>query len=287
MQRREFMKLGAGLVGAASGLGLAQAGPAFAAGAKSPGEWKSLFKGRDLSGWYSVLNKSGRGVAEKTGLVTVEEGMLHMMGNVDTDAQPEIGYISTEQEYENVHLLVEFKWGMKRFNPRRYVKRDNGILYGLQSDKVWPPCVELQIEEGDVGDAILVGGQRGIQAPHYNGLIGMGVTSEGFMPADVAPKPYWGTHSETDHVAAELKTNHKFKEGNFEKLDDWNTLELIWQGDKAAHIVNSRCVNVVTNIEYPDPANPGRFLPLKRGRIALEIEYAETWFRRVDIRSLG
>ena len=43
-------------------------------------------------------------------------------------------------------------------------------------------------------------------------------------------------------------------------------------------------VNVATRIQQPDPQNPGQFIPLTRGKIAIEIEYAEIWFRRIEVR---
>ncbi|HTF67755.1 MAG TPA: family 16 glycoside hydrolase [Edaphobacter sp.] len=73
----------------------------------------------------------------------------------------------------------------------------------------------------------------------------------------------------------------------FERLDDWNVVEVIWQGDKAVHIVNGRTVNAVTNLQQPDPQNPGKFIPLTRGKIAIEIEYAETWFRRIEVKAIS
>ena len=42
--------------------------------------WVSLFNDRDLTGWYSMLQKSGKGVAEKKRIITVENEMLHIMG---------------------------------------------------------------------------------------------------------------------------------------------------------------------------------------------------------------
>ena len=69
-------------------------------------------------------------------------------------------------------------------------------------------------------------------------------------------------------------------------IDQWNTVEVIWQGDRAAHIVNGRTVNVATRLQQPDPQNPGQFIPLTRGKIAIEIEYAEIWFRRIEVKAI-
>jgi hypothetical protein len=235
--------------------------------------WVSLLNGRDLKGWYTFLSDSGRGVAEQRGMVTMEEEMLHIMGNQAGRTPAEAGYLATTQEFENVHIRVEYKWGVKRFAPRAFSKRDNGLLYGLVgADKVWPTMVECQIEEGDVGDAFL-SGTRGIQDQHPNGLFGQELTTHGW---DVPPVQ-----------SPETLTFRAIKDGNFENLDTWNVVEVIWQGDRAAHIVNGRAVNALSKLEQPDPHNAGKFIPLTRGKIAIEIEYAEIWFRRIEVKSLA
>ncbi len=77
------------------------------------------------------------------------------------------------------------------------------------------------------------------------------------------------------------------KDGNFEDLNGWNVVEVIWQGDRAAHIVNGRTVNMVSHLQQADPQNPGKFIPLTRGKIGIEIEYGEIWFRRIEVKSLA
>jgi hypothetical protein len=74
--------------------------------------------------------------------------------------------------------------------------------------------------------------------------------------------------------------------GDFEKLDDWNVVEVIARGDRSTHIVHGRIVNLVSGIQQPDPQNAGQFLPLTRGKIAIEIEHAECWYRRIEIKPL-
>jgi hypothetical protein len=54
----------------------------------------------------------------------------------------------------------------------------------------------------------------------------------------------------------------------------------------AAHIVNGRTVNVATRLQQPDPQNPGQFIPLTRGKTAIEIEYAEIWSRRIEVKAI-
>jgi len=298
MNRRQFLRVSAPLALAPALLtrrGLAQtagpqtpnapAPPLPAAGADG---WVSLINGRDFAGWYSMLQRSGKGVAEEKGLIMIEEQMLHIMGNEEGRFPAEAGYLATNQEFANVHIRVEYKWGMKRHAPRYTPKRDNGLLYGLVGpDRVWPTCAECQIEEGDVGDFFLLGGVRAIQSNHSAGLFG-----EGINPLTGWPKPgepgYRGPGGgRAGQPPPEPVTGRLVKDGNFELLDQWNTVEVIWQGDRAAHIVNGRTVNVATSLQQPDPQNPGQFIPLTRGKIAIEIEYAEIWFRRIEVRALA
>ena len=80
--------------------------------------------------------------------------------------------------------------------------------------------------------------------------------------------------------------DRKINHGSFENLNDWNVVEVIWQGDRSAHIVNGRIVNMISKLQQPDPQNPGQFIPLTRGKIAIEMEFAEIWFRRIEVKSL-
>ena len=281
MNRRDFLKVSVPI--ATSPLWLphvsrAQAvAPLPAAGADG---WISLLNDRDLTGWYTMLQTSGRDVAQGKKMVLIEQEMLHVMGNEIGVEKAEPGYIATNQEFENVHIRVEYKWGVKRFPPRNFTKRDNGLLYGLVGpDKVWPRCVECQIEEGDVGDYFLVDGIRGVQAQHGNGLFGQGLGPNGWTGPGPAPKP--------GAPPPEPTSDRKIKDGNFENLDEWNVVEVIWQGDRSAHIVNGRCVNVCSMLQQPDPQNPGKFIPLTRGKIAIEIEFAEIWYRRIEVKALA
>jgi hypothetical protein len=314
MNRRDFLRTGAPLVLAPAALarqGLAQTAEPAPLPAPGADGWVSLINGRDLTGWYTMLQRSGKGVAEQKGLIMMEEEMLHIMGNEEGSFPAEGGYLATNQEFSNVRIRVEYKWGVKRHAPRFTTKRDNGLLYGLVgADRVWPTCVECQIEEGDVGDFFMLGGARGIQSNHSAGLFGQGLDPLTGWPRPGDPGSRGGGAGGAGAAAggpvgrgragagapggpgragqppAEPVGGRFIKDGNFELLDQWNTVEVIWQGDRAAHIVNGRTVNLATSLRQPDPQNPGQFIPLTRGKIAIEIEYAEIWFRRIEVRAL-
>lgn len=75
--------------------------------------------------------------------------------------------------------------------------------------------------------------------------------------------------------------------GNFEIANGWNVIEVVVQGDRASHILNGVTVNTISTLQQPDPRNAGQFLPLTRGKVAIEIEYAEIWYRRFEIKPLA
>jgi hypothetical protein len=64
-------------------------------------------------------------------------------------------------------------------------------------------------------------------------------------------------------------------------------VEVIAQGDRSTHLVNGITVNTIVNLEQPDPKNPGQYVALTRGKVAIEIEYAEIWYRRFEIKPLS
>jgi hypothetical protein len=142
--------------------------------------WISLINSRGFTGWYSILDTFGRGVAEQKKIISMESEMLHILGNQvndETNDEPyEAGYLATNQEFENVRIRVEYRWGVKQFSSRSIAKRDNGPLYGvIGTDKVLPSCAECQIDERDTGDLYPIGGVRGTKTPHPNGLSGIGI----------------------------------------------------------------------------------------------------------------
>ncbi len=285
MNRRDMLKASLPIAAGAWGLPRWACAQAAAGSLSLPAGgadgWISLLNGHDLTGWYSMLEKSGKDVAQSRKIVMMEEDMLHILGNEVTAERMETGYLATHEEFENVHIRAEYKWGVKRFPPQTLAKRDNGILYGLVgADVVWPTCVECQIEEDDVGDVYLVNGVRGVQPPHNDGLFEQAPGPDGWPRPDIANRLKLGA------PAPEPTTGRKIKDGNFEILDGWNVVEVIWQGDRAAHIVNGRIVNVLTTLQQPDPNQPGKFIPLTRGKIAIEIEYAEIWYRKIEVKSL-
>ncbi|HEY1379277.1 MAG TPA: DUF1080 domain-containing protein [Gemmataceae bacterium] len=235
--------------------------------------WKPLFNGRDLSGWTHFFNGRDKG-ANADDLVRVEDGVIHIYpeGN-DGDKRP-FGYILTAKEYSHYHLRCEYKWGMKRFGSKAKAKRDSGVLYHVVGpDKVWPRCVECQVQEGDTGDIFTVGTRIATTVDPAkqkgpNDKTSMSV----FLPPEKGGLMYsQGTKGITRVVKSETA-----------ERDGWNTVELIVKGDSATQIVNGKVVNRCTDIQQSGAGDT--WVPLTAGRIAFQAEGAEVFYRNIEIK---
>jgi len=198
-------------------------------------KFKPLFNGKDLSGWYSFLKTNGKNKDVDT-VFSVNNSLLKITGK-------EFGYIVTEKSFTDFHLVVEFKWGEKKYPPRENKPRDNGICYYVvPTDKVWPRSVECQIQEGDCGDFWLIDSVTAIvdgvqQGPTKNTRV--------------------------------IK-----KKDNERPTGEWNRIEIIANKGKCTHIVNGVIVNEAENVS------------LHSGRILIQSEGAETYYRKIDIKEL-
>jgi hypothetical protein len=187
----------------------------------------------DLKGWYSYLDTLGKNNdADKN--FKVENGIICIAGK-------KFGYISTEKSYSNYYLKAEFRWGEKKYPPREKDKRDSGILYNFNEsnpDKVWPASFECQVQEDDCGDYWCVG--TTIDSPNQS-------------------ESKWGM-------------KHILRTQNFEKpTGEWNTIEIISNGNQSEHYVNGHLVNCGTNAS------------VSKGKILLQSEGSEVYYRNIEI----
>jgi hypothetical protein len=196
----------------------------------------SLFNGKDLTGWYTYTQKYGKN-NDVENAFTVEDSALHFAGEA-------MGYLCTNDTYKNYYLRVVFRWGEKKYDPRKDDVRDSGILYHFsqgEEDKVWPTSIECQVQENDCGDYYKVGSAT-LQSPN--------VSPEG--------QPY-----------------RVVRTANFEKpIPEWNTIEIICLDNTSEHYVNGQKVN------------EGYDLSVSEGKILLQLEGAEVFYKTVELMPL-
>ncbi|RYY73755.1 MAG: DUF1080 domain-containing protein [Gammaproteobacteria bacterium] len=224
---------------------------------------------KDEKGNYTQavgFDKDERGVF--TTSVVEGEPVLHVTGEI-------YGSVHTKQDFENYHLVVQFKWGTQKWPPRLTEPLDTGILYhvigehGVDYWKAWALSQEFQIMEHNTGDWWQIAGSQidircekvaNETVPVYNpkapilsyGPGGAGITC---MRGKDAEKP----------------------------KGEWNTLELITFGDKSLHIVNGQVVMALSNSRY---TQDGKVIPLTKGKILLQSEAGEAFFKGVKIKSI-
>src|SRR6266550_3878257 len=137
------------------------AGTAGLHAAESDTEWKSLFNGKDLSGWDTYLAPPP-GSKTPLGLNNDPHGVFTV---TKTDGAPAIhvsgeiyGALTAKDEFDNVHIRVEYKWGQKKWPPRDSPRhyRDSGLLYWCigphgAGSAAWMRSVECNVMEKGVG----------------------------------------------------------------------------------------------------------------------------------------
>jgi len=233
-----------------------------------------LFNGKDLTGLYSWLKKSKR--ADPRKVFTVADGMIHVSGEDN-------GYLATEKEYRDYHLIVEYKWGEKTYGAK-YVRNSGILLHAIGPDGgqggVWMTCIECQVAQGCVGDLIVIRGKDkdGKTLPATNssetvlGPDGRTRWQKGGTRTVYSGKQFWWSRHDPDFK--EL-IDTRGKNDVESRLGEWTRVECICAGKRITVIVNGTTVNECFDT-FP-----------AAGKILLQSEGFEIFFRRFELRPLA
>lgn len=230
--------------------------------------WKPLFNGKNLDGWsVHYASKVPDGAPAPTKFFRIEDGAIHVYANEAAGSEQPNAYLLSDGEYQDYKITLEYKWGEKKFAPRAALLRDAGLLYNVHRIREgdWPACFESQIQEGDVGDLWAVSSRAS---------------------STLNPKTQRFTLLEDGGVPVTIGNDGKFervRHGRVNEFPGWNTLEVIVQGDRSMHIVNG-----VPNMRVSDMKawDNGNWVKVDKGRIALQAEAAEIWYRNIKVRPL-
>ena len=256
----------------------------------APAEGKPLFNGKDLSGWETWLGRPNKAIdvpgmtrndkgdyADVVGLNQDPKGVYSVM---EVDGKPAIrisgelwGALTTKEEFENYHFRAEFKWGQKRWPPRENTVRDNGLLYhcvgphGAGSSH-WMKSFEMQIQEKDCGD--------------FHSVAGVIVDVEAELKAPGDPKSPLLYRKGAPKIVG--RVNRILKSPDNEKPSgEWNVVEFFCHGQTAVHVVNGKTVMVLTGLRHKVD---GKEVPLTKGRIQIQSESAEIFWRSIEVRPI-
>src|SRR5687768_109226 len=145
----------------------------LSAASKSSG---SLFDGKSLAAWDTWLGIPHKSVSdldqpknekgEYTTVLGLNRDPKSVFSVATVDGEPAIrisgeifGALTSQEEFGDFHLRLEYRWGDKKWPPREQAPRDSGILYycvgehGLDGrGKFWMQSLECQVQEHDTGD---------------------------------------------------------------------------------------------------------------------------------------
>jgi len=239
-----------------------------------------LFNGRDLDGWevFTVETKH-----ENPGVFTVERGMLKVAGGKGAVAY--FGGLITKREYSNYKLTFAYKWGGPTYGEHKGRARDSGVLLhciGPVEPGPWMTSCEFQIIEGGTGDLILInavqrykqnippvtvklaaeGRQDGNQFVFQAGAQKLEFVDKGRLNWS-GRDPQWKN-----------QTGFRGRQDVESPFGEWTKCEIVTRGDTLAYSVNGRLVNQASG------------LSVTRGRIFLQTEGAEVFYRDIELTPL-
>ncbi len=251
----------------------------------NPGTVK-LFNGKDLTGWDTHTVETGK---ENPGVFTVQKGMLKIAGGTGDKAY--FGGIISKEKYSNYKLVVEYKFTGPTYGTRKDKARDSGVLVhcvGPTDPKYpWLTSYEAQIIEGGLGDILIVNMPGTAYHLDDEGKpIKLSAVAEAVQlkPTEFLYKPgspkinvgegfrrinWWGRDPDWKDVA-DYPDKHKVEK----PLGQWNRMEVICEGDTLLYRVNGKVVNAAEKLTHSS------------GRILVQTEGAEIWFRNIEMTPL-
>jgi hypothetical protein len=245
--------------------------------------WQTLFNGKDLSGWDTYLGPKYDTLLKKResmplGLNNDPSGVFSVVNqgneNLIRISGEHFGGISTTEEFENYHLQLQFKWGQLKWAPRKTAKKDSGLMYhavgphGADGGN-WMRSHEFQVQEGDCGD--------------YWGCAGAIFD----VKAKKDSKNLYVYDETADMLSFGITSSagrHCVKSPDAEKPSgEWNTVDLYCFGSTSVHVLNGKVIMILHNSRQTDE---GKETPLTKGKIQIQSEGAEVFYRSIKIRPI-
>jgi hypothetical protein len=246
-------------------------------------DWQPLLNGSDLTGWETFLGPAWDTLQGKWDTIPVgfnaDPADVFTLADLEGEKVLRIsgehfGGINTMREFENYHFQMQFKWGQQKWPPRKTGKRDSGLMYhavGPQGadNGFWMRSQEFQIQEGDCGDywacAGAVSDITAIMQPDSSYIY----SKEGDLV----------TFSNTSDAG-----RYCIKSPDGEKpYGEWNTLDLYCFEHTSVHLVNGIVTMILRNSRQLEGNSE---IPLTRGKIQIQSEGAEVYFRNIQIRPI-
>ena len=195
----------------------------------------------------------------------------------------EFGGFITRDEFENYHLVVEFKWGTQTWGGRFNKAMDSGILLHCNGPDgnyggFWMASIECQIIEGGCGDFLMLEGKDAAGQPIKSALT---------VECEQSGKEYWYKPGAPPLTRGGGRFNWYGRDPLWQDVKgfrgqrdvespagQWTRIEAICDGGHMTNIVNGHVVNVATGSL------------LRKGKILFQSEGAEIFYRRIELTPL-
>ena len=246
---------------------------AIAAPAGAAERWRSIFNGRDLSGWVAKINHHPLGENWRDTFEVTKDGTLRVNYGQYPQFKDEFGHLIYKTPLSSYRLRLEYRFlGPSPPGAPSWAWRNSGVMFHGQApeamvlDQPYPIAVEAQLLGGNTADDVR----------HTGNICTPGVTvSVGGVPL----KPHC------------LDSNSKtYRDG------EWVRFEVEVHGDRRVRqIVNGEVVMDYTDLKL-DPSEFKRFGnidagdakvgPLGRGYVSLQAESGPVEFRKIELMVL-
>jgi hypothetical protein len=186
--------------------------PFFLLAAVATAEPKSLFNGKDLTGWHVDVPATDKDKNLPPSFI-VRDGKLVSMGKPG-------GHLITDAEYSDYKLVVEYRFVDKAGNC--------GVLVHSSTPRVlhnmFPKSIEVQMQSGHAGDFWCIG--ENIEVPDM----------EKRRPRKDANQAFGGGAKDARRIINLTDNSEK-------PVGEWNTMEIECKGDEVKVHVNGDLVN--------------------------------------------
>lgn len=174
---------------------------------------KSLFNGKDLSGWHVDVPEMDKDQRVHTPFI-VRNGMLVSLGTPG-------GHLITDAVYQNYRIEVQYRFAAKPGNC--------GVLVNVSTPRalydMFPKSIEVQMEHTMAGDFWCI--EEDITVPD--------------METRRGPKERWGINGD------KLRRIKRLKQDVEKPVGEWNKMVIECLGDQIKVWVNNQFVNHGTN----------------------------------------
>jgi hypothetical protein len=260
---------------------------ATAAADTAPGPWRALldtklsnfdvylsYRGTDILG--VIRHQAPKGL-KPIGLNPKSQDVFTM---VEQDGKSVLrisgetyGCLQTKESFSNYHLKLDTRWGGKKWVPRLDEPKDSGILYhsrgpfGVDYWKSWALSHEFQVIEHGLGE--------------YWTQATSAMDIRALAKAEGEEAPRWDPSAPWMEFAA--PNNHALAGSDQDRVGAWNRLELVCFEDDCVHIVNGLVVMALKHARYRDGQE---WVPMTGGKLQIQSEAAEVFYRDIEIRPI-